>query len=111
MTALTSDKLVIDECLAPGLATMETSVAAPVLSNCTGELATSMPLWYVGAEATLLALDHPPFFLPMPPWLQQMPLSGPICDGDRVAVVEGKGWKILSNTLRGEREAGRLSLR
>ena len=110
MTALTSDKLVIDECLAPSLATIETSVEAPVLSNCTGEPATSMPLWQVGAEATLLALD-PPFFLPMPPWLQQMPLSGSICNGDRVAVVEGKGWKILSNTLRGEREAGRLSLR
>ena len=98
MTALTSDKLVIDECLAPGLATMETSVEAPVLSNCTGELATSMPLWQVGAEATLLALD-PPFFLPMPPWLQQMPLSGPICNGDRVAVVED----FVKHTQRGKR--------
>ena len=74
MLALTSDKLVIDECLAPGLAMMEMSVEAPVLSNCTaGELATLMPLWQVASEATLFPVD-PPFFLPIPPWLQQMPL-------------------------------------
>ena len=77
VTALTSDMLVIDECLAPGLAAMEMRVELPVLSHCTGELATLMPedgSWQVGAEATLFGIN-PAFFLPMPPWLQHMYLN------------------------------------
>ena len=80
MPTLTSDKLVIDECLAPGLAAMVMRVEVPVLSNCTGELATLIDpdaSWQEEAAATLFWVD-PPFFLPMPPWLQHMPLICPM---------------------------------
>ena len=80
MPSLTCEKFVIDECLAPGLAVMVMRVEAPVLSKCTGELATLVDpgeSWQEGGEGTLFPID-PPFFLPMPPWLQYMPLSCPI---------------------------------
>ena len=55
MRALTSERCVTEECLAPGLAAMDIRVEEPVLSNCKGEPAAWVPdeSWQVGAEANL----------------------------------------------------------